>query len=68
MGSQRNCTWILRLAGFRVVTTESALESLPGQRAGRRVRSRGPGAPGHLPAVRIVPLRTSGPLPQLATM
>ena len=23
MGSQRNCTWILGLAGFRVVTTES---------------------------------------------
>ena len=45
-----------------------ALESLPGQRTGRRVRSRGPGAPGHLPVARIVPLRTSGPLPQLATM
>jgi hypothetical protein len=28
VGSRRDCTWILGLAGFRVVTTESAGEAV----------------------------------------
>ena len=40
MGSQRNCTWILGLAGFRVVTTESDGEAVD-SRVTIRIERRG---------------------------
>ena len=40
MGSQRNCTWILGLAGFRVVTTESDGEAVD-SRVAIRIERRG---------------------------